>query len=658
MGNLSFKNKATDWGLGSPTFSNGSAYGDLDNDGDLDLVLNNVNMPAFIFENRSNELNPGNAFLTFSLQGENNNTHGIGAKITLKTNGQRFYQELSPMRGFMSTVDCQIHFGLGEIKTVDTAIVEWTQGKVTLLTNLKVNQKILIKEADSKVERKAILTSEQIEKPIFTKFDDIVRKDFVHIENDFNDFNRDRLLFNMISSEGPCICSGDLNNDGLIDFYLGGAKEQPGSLFIQKNSGNFIKTNTSIFELDRESEDLDCVFFDANSDGKLDLYVASGGNEFTSSSSALLDRLYLNKGNGILEKSPQLLPSSNSFESTATVTACDYDVDGDIDLFVGVRLVPSQYGIPGNGYLLRNDGKGIFLDVTNDIAPQLLNLGLITAAKWIDINSDDKADLLVTGEWMPIKIFMNENGRFVDRTKEYGLDNTNGWYNCLEISDFNNDGLMDFIAGNHGLNSRFKASKAEPVSLYLNDFDQNGSLEQIATYFNRGVSYPLVLRQDLVAQLPYLKKKFLRYKEYKGKMISDIFNPSQLEHAIILNTFTFETSVWINQIDRTFKKANLPVQAQFSPVYSILANDFDGDNNIDILLGGNQYRAKPETGIYDGSYGLLVQGDGKGGFIALSSKESGILVRGEIRSMEKMDYRGQKIVLIGKNNETVEIFKY
>jgi enediyne biosynthesis protein E4 len=657
ISNLEFINMAMSWGLDEPSFSNGSAYGDMDNDGDLDLVLNNVNMQAFVYENRSTELYPENKSLTFSLSGENGNSLAIGTKITLKVNGQKFYQELSPMRGFMSTVDYKIHFGLEKISTIDSVLVEWPLGKVTILTDVQTNQLIKLNEKDAKqkksVDEKAILG-----KSIFKVMDDLPGAKFIHVENDFNDFDTDRLLFNMVSNEGPCLCTGDLNGDGLVDFYGGGAKDQAGSLYLQKKSGSFTKSNELVFDSDKSSEDTDCVFFDANGDGKLDLYVTSGGREFSSVSSALLDRLYINKGEGGLEKSQQLLPVSTRFESTSTVAAIDYDKDGDIDLFVGTRLIPSLYGVPGNGYLLSNDGKGIFQNITSIRAPQLLEVGMITDAKWVDVNNDFRPDLVVTGEWMSIKIFINEDNKLVDRTQEYGLDKTNGWYNSIETGDFNKDGLIDFVVGNHGLNSRFKATEEEPVSLYVNDFDQNGTIEQVLTRFVDGVSYPLVLRQDLVGQIPSLKKKYLHFKDYKNKTITDIFAPNQLTGSTVLNAFTFETAIWINQGKGPFKKVNLPIQSQFSPVYAIAVDDFDGDKNLDILMGGNLYRAKPETGIYDGSYGLFLKGDGQGNFDAVSSTASGVLIKGEIRSLKKMNYKKQRMILVGKNNDKMEVLSY
>lgn len=654
-GNLTFSNRAGSWGLGKPSHSNGSAYGDLDNDGDLDMVLNNVNAMASVYENRARQINIKNTFLSFILRGEAGNSFSVGAKVTIYDKGEIFYQELFPARGFMSTVDYRLHFGLGERSTVDSVIVEWPDGRSTNLTNLPLNQQIMLNQKDAVYGVKQKKQKEV--KPVFSKATAIKGLDYHHVEDDFVDFDRDRLLFNMISNEGPCLCKGDVNHDGLDDFYIGGAKNQPGSLFTQLKAGGFSKTNDAVFELDKISEDTGCVFFDANGDGWDDLYVTSGSNQFSNSSPALLDRLYLNEGNGRLKKSPQPLPSARQFESTSCVVASDYDGDGDMDLFVGARLIPFYYGLPANGYILTNDGKGNFSDATEKISPALKGLGLITDAQWADINNDGKPDLIVVGEWMPVRIFINENNVLTDRTMEYGLNETNGWYNAIATGDFNNDARIDFVAGNHGLNSRFKASPQEPVSLYVNDFDQNGSLEQILTRYYEGVAYPLVLRQDLIMQLPYLKKKYLRFKNYQDQQISDIFAPEQLEKAKVLQAHTFETSVWLNVGDK-FEKRVLPIEAQFSPVYAICVQDFNDDGNTDILIGGNLYRAKPETGIYDGSRGLLLFGCGDGSFESISSKESGVNIKGEVRAFSEVMYRGMKVIIVGKNNDLIELLTY
>jgi hypothetical protein len=615
-----------------------------------------VNMASFIYENRSKELFPENNTLSFSLHGQNGNSFAIGTKITLKLGDQLIYQEASPMRGFMSTVDNRIHAGLGKHSSVDTVWVEWPDSKVSILTQVKANQLVDLYEKEA-VDRKKGYDEKEV-KPFLQGTSELKGIDFTHIENNFVDFDNDRLLFNMISNEGPCMCTGDVNGDGLTDFYVGGSKDQPGALFVQQNAGSFTKRYTELFEQDKDSEDTDCTFFDANGDGRQDLYVTSGGYEFTSSSTSLIDRLYISDANGRIVKSQQLLPIQTRFESTSTVVSNDFDRDGDLDLFVGARVVPSLYGVPANGYILENDGKGNFRDITATSAPELLGLGLITDAKWLDANGDGKRDILIVGEWMSIKLFIQENGKFIDQSGRYGFEKSEGWYHAIDTGDFNADGFVDFVVGNHGLNSRFKGTTSEPVSMYVGDFDQNGSIEQITTRYDHGVSYPIVLKQDLTTQIPSLKKKYLRFRDYKGKTIEDIFSKDQLRDAYHLKAHNFETSVWLSNGNGTFSKRELPVQAQFAPVYALLVDDFTGDGILDILIGGNQLRAKPETGVYAGSYGLLLKGDAKGNFVSIPSAESGMSIKGEVRSLKKIESRRKKYVLVGKNNERVQVLGY
>jgi enediyne biosynthesis protein E4 len=651
-GNLTFTNQTTNWGLDEPSFSNGSAYGDLDNDGDVDLVINNVNMPAFVYENKSKQQSIKQNTISLKLKGEGKNTFALGTKVSLYTGTEMIYQEVSPMRGFMSSVDSRLHFGLGSKTIVDSIRITWPNDKATILKNLAVNQLLRVWQKDA--PESGEIPIKTAFKPIFSSAN-IKGVDFKHQEGDFSDFDADRLLFNMISNEGPCLCSGDINADGLEDFYVGGAKGQAGAIYVQTAQATFIKTVQPILDKDRDSEDTDCIFFDANGDQKQDLYVASGGNEFSSSSSALLDRLYFNKGNGRFVKSEQIL---NSFESTSTVSAADYDKDGDLDLFIGSRVVPGFYGIPASGFILENDGQGNFTDVTSSVAPCLSKIGLITTSKWIDVDNDKFPDLLVAGEWMPLKLFINERGRLIDKSEKFGLKDTEGWYHSLSVGDFNNDGLQDFFAGNHGLNSRFKASLKEPVELHINDFDQNGTIDHVTTYFDLGRRYPLNLRQDIVSQMPSLKKKFLHFHDYQGKSIEEVFTPEQRKRSIVLKANTFESAIWLNTGKQSFEKKPLPLQMQFSPVYSSLVQDFDKDGAIDILAGGNLYRAKPETGIYDASYGLFLKGDGKGGFEALPSQKSGVFVTGEIRGLRSIPLKGKHLVIIGKNNDRVEFLEY
>ncbi len=653
--NLTFDNKATAWGFEEPTHSNGSAYGDLDNDGDLDLVLNNVNELAGVYENRSKQMLPNEHSLSVVLKGDGKNLFGLGSKVTLKSGGDVYYQELSPMRGFMSTVDSKLLFGIGSHATIDTVTVQWPDGRRSQLTQVKADQILSIEQSNSEETHKDKSTSEH---SILKNVKQLPGVDFVHHESEYVDFDRDRLLFNMASNEGPCACVGDINRDGLDDFYLGGAKGFSGSLYVQTKSGGFSKVGQETFDQDKDSEDTDCAFFDANGDGWTDLYVTSGSNEFSSSSYSLVDRLYMNKNGRQFERSKQVLPTSVRFESTSSVAPNDFDKDGDIDLFVGVRLVPFQYGVPCNGYILVNDGKGVFSDQTPQISPQLLNLGLITDAKWADVNHDNFDDLIVSGEWLGIRIFIQESGKLVDRSSEYGLDKTNGWYNAVEIADVNNDGFPDIIAANHGLNSRFKATQDEPVSMYINDFDKNGTLEHIITRYDQGGEYPFVLRSDLIAQIPSLKKKYLYFDQYKGKTINDIFTPDQLKNTLVLRAYSFETTLWMNEAGKTMKKAELPLQTQLAPAFGILIDDFDKDGMKDILLGGNLCRAKPETGIYDASYGTYLKGDGKGGFTWLPASASGVSVKGEIRSIRKVRHKGHNLALIARNNEGVIFYSY
>jgi hypothetical protein len=651
-GNLAFENKAKEWGLGIPSFSNGSAYGDLDNDGDLDLVINNLNSPSFVYKNQSRELHPENCYLRLILRGEEKNKFALGTRVTLYYNNDLNYQEQMPIRGFESSVDPRLTFGLGKIKKIDSLLVEWPNGKITKLKDVKPNQEMILNQSDG-VEG-SIWSAPKME-TIFTQNTTPIF-DYTHHELPYNDFDKDRLLFHMVSTMGPAVAKGDVNGDGLEDIYFGGAKDSAGCLYFQDRNGRFEKSNMELFEMDRESEDVAAIFFDADKDKDLDLYVCSGGNESSYNSPAYLDRLYINDGKGKFKKSKQLLPSE-LFESTSCVSAADFDQDGDQDLFVGVRFELRRYGIPVHGYILQNNGHGIFKDVTSSIAPELRNIGMITSSEWTDLNNDQKPDLVVAGDYLSLKVFLNEGGKLTDKTNEAGLSGTNGWWNRIKIEDLNNDGYADLIVGNHGLNSRFKASKEKPISMYVSDFDQNGMLEHVLCTYNGAKSYPMCLRDDMVAQMPYLKKKYYKYDAYKEQTITDIFSKEELERAVKLEVNTLETAVFINNKNGTFTKKTLPKEAQFSTVYGILAKDLDEDGNIDLLLGGNLFEAKPEVGIYDASYGLMLKGNGNGDFMPLSSKESGILVKGAVREIVDVKSRLGNYLLFVRNNDAPVVYK-
>ena len=647
-GDYTFTNQATDWGMDTPSHSNGSAYGDLDNDGDLDLIVNNVNMPAFIYRNNADTLLQ-NHFLKIKLVGEQYNPYALGAQVTVKADGQLFYQEQMPVRGFQSTMDHRMNMGLGKITQIDTLKVRWPNGRLTQLQNVAVDQMLTLHQKDGKSVTEDVVATAS---PLL--FEPVTEESpFVHKENKFVDFDRERLLFHMLSREGPHLAKGDVNGDGLEDLFVGGAKDQAGVLLLQNKKGQMIPREQTVFKQDSVSEDTDALFFDADQDGDLDLYVASGGNELPTSSSALIDRLYLNDGTGQFTKSAQLLPTAR-FESTGAVAAADYDGDGDQDLFVGMRLRPFLYGVPVNGYILQNDGKGNFQNVTESVAPALKELGLITDATWEDIDGDQDVDLIVVGEWMPIRVFENDNGRLVESTEAAGLTHSNGWWNKIVAQDLDGDGDVDFVVGNHGLNSRFKASREEPLRLYVNDFDKNGTAEQIVSAYNEHEAYPVVLKHDLVMQMPGLKKKYLKYASYQKQRVEDIFTPEQLEKAVKREVYELATSILINQGNGTFTLQRLPTEAQFSPVYGITVSDLDQDGHEDLVLGGNFYAAKPEVGRYDASYGLYLKGNGQGNFRPIKTKDSGLVLEGEVRDMTLVATPRGPRLWVARNNEALQ----
>jgi len=650
QGNLTFKNRADDWGLGTLSHSNGSAYGDLDNDGDLDLVVNNVNMPCFVYRNNAETLLK-NHYLKFDLKGKGKNTQAVGAKVTIKQGKEIFYLEQMPIRGFESTVDFRPNFGLGDLTKVDSVIVQWyNSDAVTILTNVATNQILTLKESDAKAGKWYKNTNA---KTIFKNITSTLPIDYQHVENKFVDFNRERLLYQMRSTEGPKITVADVNGDGKDDFYVGGAKGSAGKLFIQSGDG-FRNSVQAAFETDKESEDLGCLFFDADGDGDQDLYVTSGGSEFSPSALPLYDRLYFNN-NGTFQKAEQRLPNSR-LTATSCVSAGDYDGDGDEDLFVGSRLRPFLFGVPVDGYILQNDGNGRFTDVTEKVAKELKEIGLITDAKWADIDGDKDLDLIIVGEWMPITIFENQNGKLI-RNSKHETPNSSGWWNALEMADLDNDGDMDFVVGNHGLNSRFTTSAEHPTCIYINDFDENGTAEQIICVYNGDNSYPMTLRHDLVKQMPSLKKKYLKYESYKNQTIDMIFSKAEMENTVIRKVQTFESAILINDGKGNFTIKALPKAAQNSPIYAILIKDVDNDNHLDILLGGNLYAAKPEVGRYDANYGLLLKGNGKGDFEPIATTKSGFFVDGEMRDLASVKIGNRSVILAVRNHDGILIFE-
>jgi hypothetical protein len=654
-GSHRFENMAASWGLDAPSHSNGSAYGDLDNDGDMDLVVNNVNMPMFIYRNETSEQLPDHHFLKVILKGEPGNTDAIGSKVTVKHQGSLRYLEQMPVRGFKSTVDPRPNLGLGSWTMVDSLIVQWPDGRVTVMTNVPTDQILTLHQKDGQLTDVSPVDPFRSGDSWFMEITDKTQVDFVHRENEFNDFTRERLIYHMMSTEGPRTCKGDVNGDGLEDLFVGGAKDQPGALLLQQTDGSFAAVNKALFETDKKSEDTDCALFDADRDGDLDLYVASGGNELPSSSSALADRLYMNDGNGNFEKSSQILPAGK-YESTSCVRACDFDNDGVTELFVGIRLRPFLYGVPVNGYLLENDGRGNFTNATAQLAPELKDVGMLRDMQWEDVDGDGDLDMILAGDWMKLKVFINEKGSFRENREAF-VSETSGWWNCITTGDFDGDGDSDFAAGNHGLNSRFKASPERPVTMYVNDFDLNGSAEQIICVYERDSSYPMALKHDLTRQIPILLKKYPKYELYKEQTITDMFAPEQLSNAIQLDVAQLESALFINDGSGHFTLRALPVEIQFSTVMAAETGDFNKDGKLDLLLGGNLYHVKPEVGRYDASYGHFLEGDGEGGFRVIPPLNSGFKLEGEIRDIQTIQTPAGTVLVVARSNAPLQLFR-
>jgi len=652
-GDLTFANQSAAWGLDTPSFANGAAYGDLDGDGAPDLVVNNVNQEAFVYRNNARTLLP-NRYLQVQLVGEGGNRFAVGAKVTLKGADRQFFQELEPTRGFQSSVDYVLTFGVGSLDTLDAVQVEWPNGRVSVPKHVGTNQRLTIRQSEAVT---ALVPGPQPLTPLFTDVTDRVGLPYVHRENDFVDFDREPLIPKLLSTEGPYLAVADVNGDGLDDLFIGGARGQPGALLIQQPDGRFVRSNPGLFEQDSVSEDLGAVFFDADGDGHPDLYVVSGGSEFSELSPALQDRLYLNDGRGHFRKARGNLPPE--YISGSRVVAADYDGDGDIDLFVGGRVVPWRYGAAPQSMLLQNDGHGHFTDVTAQLAPELARVGMVTDAVWQDVDGDGRLDLVVVGEWMPITIFHNAGGGKLVRLNTPGLEQSNGWWNRIVAGDFSGHGggRVDFIVGNLGLNTRLHGSATEPVTMYVKDFAGSGVAQQIVATYRGGVSRPLAMRDELLNALPYLKTRYLTYQDYARQAVTDIFSPADLAGAVEQRAYTFATALARNNGDGSFTLVPLPLAAQLAPVYGMLAADLDGNGTLDLLLAGNFDGVQPEIGRMSASYGLLLRGDGKGTFTPVRTVESGFFVPGQARDIARVRTRTGPRYVVTRNNDRPLVFR-
>ncbi|HEV2671599.1 MAG TPA: VCBS repeat-containing protein [Gemmatimonadales bacterium] len=650
-GDLTFTNQAAAWGLGAPGFANGAAYVDLDNDGALDLVVNNLNAPATIYRNRARELDSAaHHFLTVTLRGEGGNTGGIGAKVIIAGSTGRQMVEVMPTRGFESAVDPRAHFGLGTASSVDSLIVVWPDRRFQVLTHVPANQFITLSQKDATGRYSY---APPAAKPLFTDVSPQVTSPYRHHENTFFDYGREPLMPHLLSTEGPALAIADVTGDGRDDIYAGGAKWQPGELLVQGPDGAFRAAVEPAFRADSLHEDVDAAFFDADGDGDLDLYVVSGGNEFWEGE-PLRDRLYLNDGHGNFQRANDALPVF--YHNGSCVVPGDFDGDGDVDLFVGSRVVTSHYGVMPRSYLLQNDGHGHFRDVTTELAPGLDSVGMVSRAVWIDYDGDGKLDLIVVGEWMPVRVFHQENGKFVDRTDNAGFAGTNGWWTSIQAVDVNGDGRPDLVLGNLGVNSFIRASRAEPARLYIGDFLDTGRLAQILTSYRHGKSYPLAGRDELIQVMPALASRYPTYASFGASGIEDIIPAKALRKARVLEADTFASAVALNHGDGTFELRPLPLEAQFAPIYSSLAGDFDGDGKTDLIVAGNFYGVTPVQGRYDASYGLLLHGDGRGNFSPVDMERSGLVIEGQVRHMAFMKRaNGERSIVVARNNERLQV---
>ena len=644
QGGLTFRDRSAEWGFTQPSFSHGAAVADLDNDGDLDYITNNSYDKVFVYENKSQK-RLSNHYLRLSFKGTPENTGAIGSKVWLFQDSVQQYQEHYPFRGYQSSIEPILHFGLGKTKKIDSVLVQWPDQRKQMIRNPGPDQLLTIHYNPDTVPERVLPLDHSVifqQKELLTYF---------HREAHYSDFNDMPILPHKHSQQGPGLCVGDVNGDGLGDFFVGGASGQQGQVFIQKQDGSF--KAGSIGEGIAITESVGCLFFDADMDGDQDLYVTGGGSEFPAASENYRDRLYRNNGNGSFVYDAGALPEIIS--STSTVVAADFDNDGDLDLFVGGRVVPGHYPEAPQSFLLENQA-GSFVDVTAQKAPELARYGMISDAKWVDIDQDGWVDLFVAGEWLPISLFSNNEGKLVNKTQTAGLLQTVGWWNCLEVKDLDNDGDPDLVAGNLGLNSHLKTTSDKPVSLFVNDYDQDGRLDPIMVHYLQDRQVPVHFRDDLLKWVFPLRKRFQDYQSYATANWADFFPDVQVQ-PIDVHMFT---SSWVENLGNgKFRVHPLPVQAQMAPVYGLLADDFNNDNQPDILLTGNSSASNSFDGQYDALNGLLLLGDGEGNFGAQSIQQSGFFVPGEGRTLARLlGANGKPLIIAAQSNGPLRFFQY
>ena len=653
-GDLTFEDMTTQWGSNYPCISNGAAYADFDNDGDIDIVTNNVNETALVYKNKLIENSKSdNNYLLIEFKGSTQNRQGIGTKIMASINGKRQFRQLISTRGSQSSSEKIIHLGVGASKKIDTLLVEWPSGKTQLLKHVKVNRKINLDIKNAKPSSINIASLVHKTTPLFenkTKESGIV---FQHMENEYDDLLKQKLLPHMLSRSGPGIAVGDINSDGMDDFVVGGASKHPANIFYQTKNARFNLISSPTLDKDAIHEDMGMLLIDVDNDGDNDLYIASGGSEFPQASPQLKDRLYLNDGNGNFTKTSNWLPDMAA--SSSCVIAADFNGDDKMDLFIGGRLSPGSYPEAGQSVLLKNTGSS-FEDVTAELAPGLTHAGMVNAAIWTDYDNDLDPDLMLAGEWMPIQIFQNNNGQFTP-IKSSTLQVASGWWNGIASLDFDKDGDTDYVVTNHGENSRIKPLPGSPLQIYFDDFDNDGDIDPVMSYFQAGKEYPFAHLEDLAAGISFVGQKFKSYTRYGMAELKEVMGAEKLHEAKKLEAATFESILLENTGNDNFKIHQLPPMAQFSTLFGIVTQDFDGDGHIDILMHGNFHKSNVQFEKQDACNGIFLKGNGTPDFKAIPAAQSGFFQNREGRSLATILLQNKQLpILASLNNDHLKLY--